>query len=451
MKPKFIIIIVVTMLLAVGFQSIVIVDADSLTIQFDDLKDVMYSTNVYENNTTFVKTQNPDCDISNLTIFLHSKNNKMIVILNMNPKGKIINQNDFNSSSNPIGYGRSVYYYGIIQTTIKTYYFRYTNHSCYTSTAGITDDYAIYDNQLIFIMNINQPDEQIIFSGAYCYDLRNDSIHGIQFYIDYVPNDLMVNVGFSAPYEPLADEELTFKAYYYDFFNLLEEPFLYKWEFGDGANATGQTVTHTYQEPGVYTIRLFFNDSAGHYAYREEIIDVNRPNYNRFQVTWTKRTDSIDLYNTYFISKNQVHTKDYQITSPTYSVLTKVQTTLEWTDDYIYGLDGSKGQDRLDVTLQQEMVSNNDSSVGSGKHVFNNDIHSIPNDFIVFADTYNEAEQKVKSIMQEKNTGFFHLEVTITPGEKLIRLFKFLKDQGNPIDLLATYEYYTYDIDLIND
>jgi len=450
MKPRLVMIVVV-MLLVVGLQAIIRVDADSLKIQFDDLKDVMYSNNINENNTTFVKTQNPDCDIANFTIFLHSKNNKMIVILNMNPKGHIINQNDLNSSSNPQKEGRSVFYYGIVQTTIKTYYFRYSNHTCHTTTGGYTDDYAIYDNQLIIIMNLTQPDEQIIYSGAYCYDLRNDSEKGIQFFIDYVPNDLMVNVGINTPYSAVAGEEVTFKASYYDIFNTLEEPFVCKLDFGDGNGATGQSVTHTYQETGVYTIRLFFNDSAGHYAYREAMIDVNRPIYNRYQVTWTKRTDSLDIYNSLFITKNQLNSKNYAIHSPADSVLTQVQTTLEWTDDHSYGLDGSKGLDTLEASLQVGIQVNNYSSIGSGKQTFINDIYSVPNDFIVFADTTSEAEQEVKSIMQEKNNGFFHLEVTVTPGEKIFRFLKFLQDQGNPIDVSATYEYYTYDIRILPD
>jgi len=37
----------------------------------------------------------------------------------------------------------------------------------------------------------------------------------------------------------------------------------YKWDFGDGATATGVTVTHAYTNPGTYTVKLTVMDKAG--------------------------------------------------------------------------------------------------------------------------------------------------------------------------------------------
>jgi len=37
----------------------------------------------------------------------------------------------------------------------------------------------------------------------------------------------------------------------------------YAWDFGDGATATGRTVTHTYANPGTYTVKLTVKDAAG--------------------------------------------------------------------------------------------------------------------------------------------------------------------------------------------
>ncbi len=40
----------------------------------------------------------------------------------------------------------------------------------------------------------------------------------------------------------------------------------YHWEFGDGTTGTGSTTTHTYVNPGTYTVRLTVSDSAGNSA-----------------------------------------------------------------------------------------------------------------------------------------------------------------------------------------
>lgn len=41
------------------------------------------------------------------------------------------------------------------------------------------------------------------------------------------------------------------------------EPITYRWNFGDGGDATGQMATHTYQEPGTYTVTLSAENRAG--------------------------------------------------------------------------------------------------------------------------------------------------------------------------------------------
>jgi PKD repeat protein len=46
------------------------------------------------------------------------------------------------------------------------------------------------------------------------------------------------------------------------------------WEFGDGETARGETVTHTYEKAGTYTIKLTVTDSAGRQASVEEELVV---------------------------------------------------------------------------------------------------------------------------------------------------------------------------------
>ena len=50
----------------------------------------------------------------------------------------------------------------------------------------------------------------------------------------------------------------------------------YAWDFGDSQTATGSTVTHVYQAPGTYTVRLTVKDVSGNTDWREEYIDVGQ-------------------------------------------------------------------------------------------------------------------------------------------------------------------------------
>jgi PKD repeat protein len=54
----------------------------------------------------------------------------------------------------------------------------------------------------------------------------------------------------------------------------------YAWEFGDGGKASGQTVTHKFAEPGLYTVRLAVRDDSGHesgLAFDEGVVRINAP------------------------------------------------------------------------------------------------------------------------------------------------------------------------------
>ncbi len=60
--------------------------------------------------------------------------------------------------------------------------------------------------------------------------------------------------------EPGVGETVTFDAGTSD---VEGEVISYTWDFGDGATATGETVTHSYDEPGVYEVTLTVEDDHG--------------------------------------------------------------------------------------------------------------------------------------------------------------------------------------------
>lgn len=55
----------------------------------------------------------------------------------------------------------------------------------------------------------------------------------------------------------------------------------YRWDFGDGASATGATATHTYEDTGTYVATLTVIDDAGHTDTDDVVVSVGAPALDR--------------------------------------------------------------------------------------------------------------------------------------------------------------------------
>lgn len=79
-----------------------------------------------------------------------------------------------------------------------------------------------------------------------------------------------------SPSTPRAGTELTFDASGTIVSNIPEDTVAvgWEWDFGDGSTATGETVTHTYEKAGTYTVKLTVTDSAGREASVEDPLTV---------------------------------------------------------------------------------------------------------------------------------------------------------------------------------
>ena len=64
----------------------------------------------------------------------------------------------------------------------------------------------------------------------------------------------------------------------------------YEWDFGDGETATGKMVSHTYANPGIYTVTLNVTDSQGLWDIEEKQIQVVQPHGPKANFTWTPET-----------------------------------------------------------------------------------------------------------------------------------------------------------------
>lgn len=78
------------------------------------------------------------------------------------------------------------------------------------------------------------------------------------------------------PSTPRAGTELTFDASGSVVSNTPKDNVAvgWAWDFGDGETARGESVTHTYEKAGTYTIKLTVTDSAGRQASIEEALVV---------------------------------------------------------------------------------------------------------------------------------------------------------------------------------
>ncbi len=75
-----------------------------------------------------------------------------------------------------------------------------------------------------------------------------------------------------SPGAPLAQQDITFTGKVQGL-----APFNYSWTFGDGATATGQTVTHSYGQTGKYQVTLTTSDTLNHTSLSNAILTPSVP------------------------------------------------------------------------------------------------------------------------------------------------------------------------------
>jgi len=88
----------------------------------------------------------------------------------------------------------------------------------------------------------------------------------------YVENKPPIAKFTYSPENPVVNERITFNAS--DSFDPDGNITAYEWEFGDGANGTGETVNHSYSATGNYTVNLTVSDDKEAENSTSEVVNV---------------------------------------------------------------------------------------------------------------------------------------------------------------------------------
>jgi len=178
----------------------------------------------------------------------------------------------------------------------------------------------------------------------------------------------------------------------------------------------------------------------------EEIKAGNtEPEYKTYYYSWSKNSGETTIGDSLYAGKNTPYSDSFTITTPTGSILSGVETIINWEDDNTYGLLIKKGEDTLtlDIGLQGR-ESNIESSKGSGNLTFNFKLNDIPSSDYVLAEDMSDAESIIDGMFSGENAATFDIEVSVETGERMLRPLKFLRDKGNDFELKAKYMYYVY-------
>jgi flagellar basal body-associated protein FliL len=169
---------------------------------------------------------------------------------------------------------------------------------------------------------------------------------------------------------------------------------------------------------------------------------------NLFSYTWIKKTGVISLTENEYVSNKEPYETLLSVTSPTDTVLTSIVMTLSWEDDQTYGLLTEKGVDTLTAEISRGSDIKTITSEGGGNETLTFTVNSIPVYDTVEAASTNDAMDLIDDIVSGQNKATFNIMVSVTTGEKIWRLLKYLKDKGNDFDLMAEYTYYYYEFDM---
>ncbi len=170
--------------------------------------------------------------------------------------------------------------------------------------------------------------------------------------------------------------------------------------------------------------------------------------YKTYKYTWSKQ-DGEELFGL-FASKKTPYEDTFTVVTAMGTVLTNVEVQINWEDDVTYGFLVKKGLDILSAEITYNNESISESSKGNGNFTFSFAINDMPADGFVDAKDRYEAEDIIDDLIKDKNEAAFDITVIVETGERIWRLFKYIKDNGNDFEIAVSYVYYLYSLEEVD-
>ena len=135
--------------------------------------------------------------------------------------------------------------------------------------------------------------------------------------------------------------------------------FSYEWDFGDGTTGTGATITHTYVDPGTYSVTLTVRDKAGNNATDSATITVLRDTDSDGTPDVTDTDDDNDGMPDVWETENGLDPliKDASL-DPDNDGLTNLKEYLRGTNPLLPDSDGDFWTDPIDLMPKNALIPN---------------------------------------------------------------------------------------------
>jgi len=240
--------------------------ADSKEIITDDEDDVFMFTDALltgEGDLELVTTnEKPNLDIVQVTYMRADGSKEVTIELEVNSRGIIQDQNDF-EDINISSYNGSVVTYTIsLQTSDNIYDIEYIDG---LATCNFDDVIASTDGSVLTVtFELESVSETFDSLRATSIEFEIQSITSINYYMDVVPNDMLfIALASATPETAETGESISFTVEVDDEFGIAMSPYTYVWDFDDGTTSAQQNPSHSYQYPGEYQVTVTVEDASG--------------------------------------------------------------------------------------------------------------------------------------------------------------------------------------------
>ena len=264
--------ITLALLLLLLFPIVGLAEEGIVTDPEDDVFLLDYTDIISEEVSTEKTSTRPNVDIIKVSYQREEGSAEVTVTLEVNSRGEI-EDGDFSelgdTGDDYLNFtGTTVQYVINIETDQNNFYsIDYINNNC--TLDGVEEiDYTVSGPVLTATFDLENTSENITEISATTVALDFNTISDIKMYFDAAPDSSLFLVEASAdPVTGETGESIEFTGDAYDELGVTQTPYTYTWDFDDGTGThTGQSISHSFQYAGTYTVELTVEDSLGSQA-----------------------------------------------------------------------------------------------------------------------------------------------------------------------------------------